>query len=224
MTSPRTKSRTRAAKQPAAPLVDERADERADDEPVRRGRGRPRRDIDREEVADAVEALFEEGGYEAVSIEETAKRLTVSRATLYRTVPSKEHLLAILFERMTTELYDAALEIVENPDLTPRERVEQATAVVDDPQTGGDVRLGRAHQVEVAAGGEDLAGRGQHDGTDLLVPAQRVQHLRELDVQLVVEAVEQLGPGQGDLGDVPVGAQREGVGGHGSTPVLAKSF
>ncbi len=95
------------------------------DAPVRRGRGRPRRSIDREQVADVVEELFEEGGYEAVSIEETAKRLTVSRATLYRTVPSKEHLLAILFERMTTELYDAALEIVENADLTPRERVEQ---------------------------------------------------------------------------------------------------
>jgi AcrR family transcriptional regulator len=90
----------------------------------RRGRGRPRRSIDREQVADVVEELFEEGGYDAVSIEETAKRLTVSRATLYRTVPSKEHLLAILFERMTTELYDAALIIVEDPDLTPRQRLE----------------------------------------------------------------------------------------------------
>lgn len=71
-----------------------------------------------------VEELFEKGGYDAVSIEETAKRLGVSRATLYRTVPSKEHLLAILFERMTTELYDAAVIIVEDPDLTPRQRVE----------------------------------------------------------------------------------------------------
>lgn len=95
------------------------------DAPARRGRGRPRRSIDREQVADVVEELFEEGGYDAVSIEETAKRLGVSRATLYRTVPSKEHLLAILFERMTTELYDAALAIVEDPELTPRERVER---------------------------------------------------------------------------------------------------
>src|SRR5690349_24763112 len=94
-----------------------------DDEPVRRGRGRPRRGIDREQVADVVEALFEEGGYEAVSIEETAKRLTVSRATLYRTVPSKEQLLAILFERMTTELYDAARAIADDPARAPRERV-----------------------------------------------------------------------------------------------------
>jgi AcrR family transcriptional regulator len=93
--------------------------------PVPRGRGRPRRDIDREQVADAVEELFEEGGYEAVSIEETAKRLGVSRATLYRTVPSKEHLLAILFERMTTELYAAALAIVEDPELSARDRLER---------------------------------------------------------------------------------------------------
>lgn len=92
--------------------------------PPRRGRGRPRRSIDREQVADVLEQLFEEGGYDAVSIEETARRLTVSRATLYRTVPSKERLLAILFERLTTELYDAALAIVEDPGLTPRERVE----------------------------------------------------------------------------------------------------
>jgi AcrR family transcriptional regulator len=90
-----------------------------------RGRGRPRRDINREQVADAVEEIFEDGGYEAVSIEETAKRLGVSRATLYRTVPSKEHLMAILFERMTTELYAAALAIVEDPTLSARERLER---------------------------------------------------------------------------------------------------
>jgi len=90
-----------------------------------RGRGRPRRDINREQVADAVEEIFEDGGYEAVSIEATAKRLGVSRATLYRTVPSKEHLMAILFERMTTQLYAAALAIVEDPTLSARERLER---------------------------------------------------------------------------------------------------
>jgi AcrR family transcriptional regulator len=90
-----------------------------------RGRGRPRREINREQVADAVEEIFEESGYEAVSIEATAKRLGVSRATLYRTVPSKEHLMAILFERMTTELYAVALAIVEDPTLSARQRLER---------------------------------------------------------------------------------------------------
>lgn len=77
-----------------------------------RKRGRPRRDIDLDAVADAVGALFVEGGYEAVSIGSTAERLSVSRATLYRTVPTKEHLLGILFERATQELTESALGIL----------------------------------------------------------------------------------------------------------------
>ena len=47
-------------------------------------------------VADAVAELCAEGGYEAVSIVDTAEKLSVSRATLYRTVPTKEDLLGIL--------------------------------------------------------------------------------------------------------------------------------
>jgi AcrR family transcriptional regulator len=55
-------------------------------------------------VADAVAELFAEGGYEAVSIPGTAEKLSVSRATLYRTVPTKEDLLGVLFERSTREI------------------------------------------------------------------------------------------------------------------------
>jgi len=69
-----------------------------------RPRGRPRLDIDPDAVADAVAELFAEGGLEAVSILDTAEKLSVSRATLYRTVPTKEHLIGILFERSTGEL------------------------------------------------------------------------------------------------------------------------
>ncbi|MFF2847671.1 TetR/AcrR family transcriptional regulator [Streptomyces sp. NPDC058001] len=77
-----------------------------------RPRGRPKKNIDPDAVADAAAALFAEGGHEAVSIEAVAERLSVSRATLYRTVPTKEDLLGILFERSTSELYDAAREVV----------------------------------------------------------------------------------------------------------------
>lgn len=69
-----------------------------------RSRGRPRLEIDRDAVADAVAELFAEGGIEAVSIADTAEKLSVSRATLYRAVPTKEDLLGILFERSTREL------------------------------------------------------------------------------------------------------------------------
>lgn len=76
-----------------------------------------------EQVADAVERLFAEGGYEAVSIERTARVLSVSRATLYRTVRSKEHLLGILFERKYKELSDSAQRIVEKEDASPGDRL-----------------------------------------------------------------------------------------------------
>lgn len=82
-----------------------------------RSRGRPKKEINLDAAADAAAALFAEGGYDAVSIEAVAERLAVSRATLYRTVPSKEDLLSILFERSTNELYAAASAVVERtPD------------------------------------------------------------------------------------------------------------
>ncbi|OLL73444.1 Transcriptional regulator, TetR family [Pseudonocardia sp. Ae168_Ps1] len=73
-----------------------------------RPRGRPRRDIDPAAVADAVAELFAEGGFDNVSIGGTAEKLSVSRATLYRTVPTKDDLLGILFERSTRDLYERA--------------------------------------------------------------------------------------------------------------------
>jgi AcrR family transcriptional regulator len=87
-------------------------------EDATRGRGRPKLEINRDDVADAVAELFHEGGYEAVSIINTADKLSVSRATLYRTVPTKEDLLGILFERSTAELTanaQAAIKATEDP-------------------------------------------------------------------------------------------------------------
>lgn len=99
-----------------------------------RPRGRPRKDIDLAAVADATATLFAEGGHDAVSIEAVAEMLSVSRATLYRTVPTKEELLGILFERSTKELYDTAKTLVAETS-EPREalfgliRVHVAAAV-----------------------------------------------------------------------------------------------
>lgn len=69
-----------------------------------RPRGRPRSEISRRAVVEAAAALFVEGGIDAVTIVSVAKRLDVSRATLYRMVPTKEDLLGILFESSTDEL------------------------------------------------------------------------------------------------------------------------
>jgi AcrR family transcriptional regulator len=99
-----------------------------------RPRGRPRLTIDRDAVADAVAELFHEGGYEAVSIVDTAEKLAVSRATLYRTVPTKQDLLGILFERSTreiTEEVEAVIRDIADPaeQLTELARVQSRAAV-----------------------------------------------------------------------------------------------
>lgn len=85
--------------------------------PPRRGPGRPRRQISMSDVADVAVQLFSEGGYDAVSIEAAAERLSVSRATLYRTVATKDDLLGVVLERLTQELSSGAVELMQaTPD------------------------------------------------------------------------------------------------------------
>jgi len=88
-----------------------------------RKRGRPPKSIDRDDVAHAVARLFAEGGFEAVSIERTAREMGVSRATLYRTVPSKGHLLGILFEQMTQDLRAGAVAATKDDGRSAEERL-----------------------------------------------------------------------------------------------------
>lgn len=114
-----------------------------------RPRGRPRLTIDRDAVADAVAELFAEGGYEAVSIVDTAEKLSVSRATLYRTVPTKEDLLGILFERSTRELTDRVKAAIRQSD-DPREQLTQLIHL----QADGAVQM-RSY-MPVFFGGGDL--------------------------------------------------------------------
>jgi AcrR family transcriptional regulator len=79
--------------------------------------------IDLDDLLDVVEGLFASGGLEAVSIERAAQELGVSRATLYRTVPTKEHLLGLLLKRMTGDLTDRALTATRDDGRSARERL-----------------------------------------------------------------------------------------------------
>jgi len=88
-----------------------------------RKRGRPPRTIEPDAVVDAVERLFAAGGIDAVTIERTAAELGVSRATLYRSVPSKADLLGLHFVRRNEELYRAARQATSARGATPRERL-----------------------------------------------------------------------------------------------------
>jgi len=114
-----------------------------------RPRGRPRTEIDPDAVADAVAGLFEEGGMEAVSIVSAAQKLDVSRATLYRAVPTKEHLLGILFERSTRELTELVSEATE-ADLPVAERLCRMVEL----QVDAAVRM--RHYLSIFFGGADL--------------------------------------------------------------------
>jgi AcrR family transcriptional regulator len=88
-----------------------------------RRRGRPPKTIDPVELADAASTLFAQGGIDAVTIERTARELGVSRATLYRSVPTKEHLLGLLYDRMADELMSAAVAAAHPDGRTSRERL-----------------------------------------------------------------------------------------------------
>lgn len=91
--------------------------------PAPRKRGRPPRTIEPDAVIEAVERLFAAGGIDAVTIERTAAELGVSRATLYRSVPSKADLLGLHFVRRNEELYRAAQQATSARGATPRQRL-----------------------------------------------------------------------------------------------------
>lgn len=114
-----------------------------------RPRGRPRTEIDLDAVADVVAGLFAEGGMEAVSIVGAARKLDVSRATLYRAVSTKQDLLGILFERSTRELTELATMTVE-ADVPVAERLRRLVEL----QVDGAVRM--RHYLSVFFGGADL--------------------------------------------------------------------
>jgi len=135
------------AKRKSAPDGQASGDGLGGDRP--RPRGRPRTEIDPDAVADAVAKLFVEGGMEAVSIVSAARELEVSRATLYRSVPTKEHLLGILFERSTRELTESALAAME-ANLPVAERLRRMVEL----QVDGAVRM--RHYLSVFFGGADL--------------------------------------------------------------------
>jgi AcrR family transcriptional regulator len=78
--------------------------------------------IDLDAVADAVAGLVIDGGEKAISIVGAAERLDVSRATLYRLVPTKEDLVGIMFERATKHQTEVMSEVVDS-DVSVRDRL-----------------------------------------------------------------------------------------------------
>ncbi len=71
----------------------------------------------REAIIDAAAKLFQEMGYEGASMNELAKRLGGSKATLYSYFPSKEELfVAVVQAYATLHLSDAVHGLLDDPD------------------------------------------------------------------------------------------------------------
>jgi len=94
-----------------------------------RRRGRPPKELDRRQIAEAVERILERDGADGVSVERAATELSVSRTTLYRTVPTKQHLLGLVFEKLTADLLASALAATEAPGRPPGERLHALMSI-----------------------------------------------------------------------------------------------
>ena len=95
------------------------------------------------------------------------------------------------------------------------DRNGQVDQLAHEPATDVDVAeqelevvVSLKHEVEVPARGEHLARRREHDGPYPRCATQPVQHLEQLVVRVRVEAVVELGPDEGDLGDGAVRRHR----------------
>lgn len=79
----------------------------------------------RQAIIAAAAQLFQEAGYEGASMNELAKRLGGSKATLYGYFPSKEELFgAVVRAVATNHLFDATREL--NSDIVGRTALEMA--------------------------------------------------------------------------------------------------
>jgi AcrR family transcriptional regulator len=70
-----------------------------DADPSRKGRGRPRAADRTEAILEAADELFDEVGYDQLTVQAIARRAGVGLATIYRRWPTKQALLAEVLRR-----------------------------------------------------------------------------------------------------------------------------
>jgi AcrR family transcriptional regulator len=70
------------------------------DQPVRRGRGRPRDPKTDERIIEAAADLLRRRGFERMTVDDVAARAGVGKATVYRRWPSKDDLAVAAMERL----------------------------------------------------------------------------------------------------------------------------
>lgn len=72
----------------------------ADEQPVRRGRGRPRDPKTDERIIEAAADLLRRRGFERMTVDDVAAEAGVGKATVYRRWPSKDDLAVAAMERL----------------------------------------------------------------------------------------------------------------------------
>lgn len=132
----------------------------------------------REAIIEAAAKLFEEAGYEAASMNELAKRLGGSKATLYGYFPSKEELLVAVVQVFATgHLADATAALL--VDLKGQAAIkptllragERVLQVLSNDRTAAAV-----HRLILAEAGRSTVGQLFHDAG----PSQYIDALTTL--------------------------------------------
>jgi TetR/AcrR family transcriptional regulator, cholesterol catabolism regulator len=107
--------------------------------PLRRRPGRPRQDgptqaylARQEEIIDVAIKVFRERGYDSGTLEDVAATLGMTRANLYHYVPSKAHLLYLIFDRAITTALETmeSIRSIVDPEQRLRMLVEQQVRII----------------------------------------------------------------------------------------------
>ncbi|MER6401600.1 MULTISPECIES: TetR/AcrR family transcriptional regulator [unclassified Kitasatospora] len=77
----------------------------------------------RRKILATAQQLFRDGGVEHVSMEEIAEAAGVGKGTLFRRFGNREGLIGALFDQLTEDWQDGALDRLADPEVPARERV-----------------------------------------------------------------------------------------------------
>ncbi len=120
----------------------------ADEQPVRRGRGRPRDPRTDERIIEAAADLLRRRGFERMTVDDVAAQAGVGKATVYRRWPSKDDLAVAAMERLyaveipepdtgsihtdLAESYRSVIQFVGSPEGTAYLKMSIAESVRDE--------------------------------------------------------------------------------------------
>lgn len=120
----------------------------ADEQPVRRGRGRPRDPKTDERIIEAAADLLRHRGFERMTVDDVAAQAGVGKATVYRRWPSKDDLAVAAMERLyaieipepdtgsirtdLTESYRSVVQFVGSPEGSAYLKMSIAESVRDE--------------------------------------------------------------------------------------------